>query len=656
MPPKQATRPAYRVSGRVYSTDSEAIGVDDVTVYIQAQAANLAEIYGKASQELKRIVLPVGGDGAASYTAVKVRKMQEQLDALKVELDRVVAKEMATSTRRVYDRARDVASTDMKGLGLIDSELPLGGQVHTRLVGMLADTATLDLLDANNQLLGSGEKYIRASQLARAHDTLVTKDIAVGATIGEAQTSTIARVAASLREKVAVGGLIQINGGDGKVRSYKPETYASLIVRTRLREAQTQSTINAAKEAQMELVQVSVHENACPVCQKYQGKVYSISSSNGDFPDLEVHPPYHPHCGHTLHPLTAGHLKDVGQYEQLREFSNKPNATLDGVDAYSGLFPEPKDEPKKAPAAKREKKKPVPMSELMSDPRVASVGFVQYPQKVLKKNFDNFVGLDADFTSRRGKNGLPRQFTNKAVIERKHRVATELSKRSGIPYEECSQMIHHWAVSSNDNNFTSLHAQQRAAKLFGGENTAWQKSKMDRNFGVRRKNAEAGMLTEAGGYHQHVFEAKVTVNANGDLVSHLKPGIPYKDIDEATDAFLTAMYEHTQETFKADGITHIQYYRGIQDDIATDVARQARHMQGLGKKNPEVAIYENTLHSASLIHKEVANGFSHGPILQASVPVEKVLSTARTGYGCSDEWEAVIIANKEDIFNVTFKD
>jgi hypothetical protein len=87
-------------------------------------------------------------------------------------------------------------------------------------------------------------------------------------------------------------------------RIYKMSTYAEMVGRTVLREAQTKATLDVCEQFDNDLVQVSDHQTQCEECAEYEGKIYSISGNHPDYPMLEEEPPYHPNCEHSILPTS----------------------------------------------------------------------------------------------------------------------------------------------------------------------------------------------------------------------------------------------------------------------------------------------------------------------------------------------------------------
>jgi hypothetical protein len=101
-------------------------------------------------------------------------------------------------------------------------------------------------------------------------------------------------------EMATKGAIITILCKDGKLRNYKIKDYAKLCVYTEASRAQAKATVNIAMEYDSDLIQVSDHNTTTPQCELYEGKVFSISGKDPDFPYYDDFIPVHPNCKHTI--------------------------------------------------------------------------------------------------------------------------------------------------------------------------------------------------------------------------------------------------------------------------------------------------------------------------------------------------------------------
>lgn len=125
-----------------------------------------------------------------------------------------------------------------------------------------------------------------------------------------------------LGEKITDGKTITISDKNGKERTYNLKYYAELVARTKTAEAQSQAVVNTALRVGSDLVQVTSHNTITPLCQEFEGKIFSISGTDPDFPALEEEPPYHPGCLHRLSVVFRGMLEQQGILEESIKFAN----------------------------------------------------------------------------------------------------------------------------------------------------------------------------------------------------------------------------------------------------------------------------------------------------------------------------------------------
>lgn len=100
-------------------------------------------------------------------------------------------------------------------------------------------------------------------------------------------------------------------------RTIRLDAYADLVARSTVREVTNTATIKQVEELGYDLVKISSHTGACPICQKYEGRVYSISGKDKRFPKLDVvfssgYANIHPRCRHVLEPYIET-FNDVGK-------------------------------------------------------------------------------------------------------------------------------------------------------------------------------------------------------------------------------------------------------------------------------------------------------------------------------------------------------
>lgn len=109
-------------------------------------------------------------------------------------------------------------------------------------------------------------------------------------------------------------------------KSFTAKYYAELVARTMIREAQTEGVKNTAINVGADLVQVDAHNTNCHVCAPHEGKIYSISGNDPDFPALneegEGGTPFHPNCLHSISIIFREVMEQRGNIQDYIDFSN----------------------------------------------------------------------------------------------------------------------------------------------------------------------------------------------------------------------------------------------------------------------------------------------------------------------------------------------
>ena len=130
-------------------------------------------------------------------------------------------------------------------------------------------------------------------------------------------------------------------------RNWSLHTYASMVTRTTSRQAEVLAVLTADPEH--DLYKISSHGTTCALCAPYEGRVYSKSGTDPDFPPLaaafgKIDPAgpddlsntwlnIHPQCLHVLMPWSAAG-RTPEEIQKIKDFSN-PRKTPFTVDPRS---------------------------------------------------------------------------------------------------------------------------------------------------------------------------------------------------------------------------------------------------------------------------------------------------------------------------------
>jgi hypothetical protein len=175
-------------------------------------------------------------------------------------------------------------------------------------------------------------------------------------------------------------------------------------------------------------------------------------------------------------------------------------------------------------------------------------------------------------------------------------------------------LISSWASTSGDASKLPVAIQLAVAKEFGLHTSYTGEF-------FRRVEAE-GMETDP-----FVREVTAITDKHGALLQH----------------FARAMYENTQEDLKARGITEVVVYRGVKGRSGSGLA----HLESLDTPGGHGIFADLNLQPASSFSTSffTAKGFGKMVIL-TRVPANRVLGTCRSGWGCLNEQEVVLLGGR----------
>lgn len=254
-------------------------------MYLKLQIENLVKLYKgaqfKLAMQLRKVDL-------TDFQRYRAEALLKQVNEIVGTLNNGVYKWAKDTIPYSYERGIDLAGERLKALGTTRF-VSYDAKIHTSSISALVDDVTLELITANTSMGKFFNRVIRQTQQSLLQDAEISKMIAEGLIEGQARRTVSDEVLKGLREQLGKQQYIVING-----RNYRPDSYASLIARTRTREASSQGTINTALRYGVDLVQWDAHAEVCEYCAQFSGRVYSISGADNDFPMLTEKPPLHP--------------------------------------------------------------------------------------------------------------------------------------------------------------------------------------------------------------------------------------------------------------------------------------------------------------------------------------------------------------------------
>lgn len=222
--------------------------------------------------------------------------------------------------------------------------------------------------------------------------------------------------------------------------------------------------------------------------------------------------------------------------------------------------------------------------------------------------------------------------------EAKETIMYELQARTGLSADDIRDAIHQWAMTSNDNDWASLEFQRIVHEMFGVDLSDWQKEQI------------AYMMRE---YEKIPGADNLWVDRYGIMKSTVS-GHGYATGDEAMRAFIQEMYNFTQKELTDANLSSVTLYRGVKFS-----SQEAYNAVASVPKGSPVSIIGNAMESWST-SPDIAEGFASlghygGVVFKSTFSKERILGTARTGFGCLSEHEWVVIGNIADDVGDVYK-
>lgn len=245
-------------------------------VYKQRDA--LLREYTRAEQSLAARItaeLASGRVGSAAYRERRLAVIRAELSALQ---DRTIPLSTTLVTNAYTTSATQTA--DRAGLAAVD----FGSTLHADALGSLADNLANELNGAAETVGRRVEDVYRRAGL-RANARMAVENL----TRREASGFLVADLSAQ-----GVTGFVDKAGVEWGL-----SRYAEMVARTTSSESATQGVVNTLVESGIDLVEIAVAD-PCPICQPYDGNVYSLTGTTPDYEPLDDQPPFHPNCECTL--------------------------------------------------------------------------------------------------------------------------------------------------------------------------------------------------------------------------------------------------------------------------------------------------------------------------------------------------------------------
>lgn len=307
----------------------------------QRELDKLISIYLKAETDIINEIARLRSMGLIDYHAVAaLERVQAILNKMQTDsweyIPRMIEKMFYVRVPEARKKL-DVPETPVKhfmgyvnAITLTSTQTDIVQKLALNLATELSDASVVAMSSLENALIGRRENDV----FRRVGLELVANMQATG-------RSTAATVPEFVKilQREGVTAFIDKAG-----RNWSLHTYASMVTRTTSRQAEVLAVLTADPEH--DLYKISSHGTTCALCAPYEGRVYSKSGTDPDFPPLaaafgKIDPAgpddlsntwlnIHPQCLHVLMPWSAAG-RTPEEIQKIKDFSN-PRKTPFTVD------------------------------------------------------------------------------------------------------------------------------------------------------------------------------------------------------------------------------------------------------------------------------------------------------------------------------------
>lgn len=187
-------------------------------------------------------------------------------------------------------------------------------KLHEDAVAILVESHRLRLFESLSYV---GQRYrdmvARAQVISKMTENHILGTMAAQLTIRDVtlQTITDAFLQGKTRQQASTAFIQNLEAEgitsfiDKAGKKWNMDTYAEMVARTTSQEAQRHGTQNRIMEHGYDIVEISWHTGACPLCTPWQGKLVSLTGTTPDMPtmtDAMETGLWHPNCGHAVLP------------------------------------------------------------------------------------------------------------------------------------------------------------------------------------------------------------------------------------------------------------------------------------------------------------------------------------------------------------------
>lgn len=214
-----------------------------------------------------------------------------------------------------YHEGANQALQQLKKTG---GDLPLNegfNRIHKEAIEMLVSDTSTAIAESMSGLYRSATNLLNKA----VKDEIMNR-IAIGRISGKT-LGTIRNMVTAIIHDQGLTALIDKAG-----RKWDLDTYAEMLIRTKVVEARNLGLANQVAEAGQDLVEVSSHASSCDLCSPWEGKILSLTGKTVGYPtlsDAEANGLFHPNCRHAINVLIPSLANKTSAYNwEYQDYDN----------------------------------------------------------------------------------------------------------------------------------------------------------------------------------------------------------------------------------------------------------------------------------------------------------------------------------------------
>jgi hypothetical protein len=251
-----------------------------------ANESKLINIYRRATRQLETTVRRTD----PRKPIILIRKViMGDINKIAADLERETKNWLVVEIPQEYKKGSQQAVDDAGKLGLTLDKTGFG-QVHKEAIQALTEDAYLDFAAGIEGVRRAGRGFVSDVVKKKINEQIIS---------GQLEGKALDNVKREVKQLVEDTGFTALVDRGGK--HWTIDSYAEMLVRTHVIKANGEGTKNRLLTNQVDLVEISTHATACPICQPYEGRVYSLTGKSEGYekaPEL----PIHPNCRHSYMP------------------------------------------------------------------------------------------------------------------------------------------------------------------------------------------------------------------------------------------------------------------------------------------------------------------------------------------------------------------